>query len=51
VLTDSGTYRVDALRVDINNVRLVFTVVATGAEAAAIDLDAETFTTLIIFIP
>jgi hypothetical protein len=52
-LTDSGTYRIDFKYVSLVEVRLVWTVVATGAEVAnATDLDAEVLTgTPIIFIP
>jgi hypothetical protein len=52
VMSDSGTYHVKMKRDDIDTVRLVWFVTATGAEVAnATDLDAETLTTPIIFIP
>lgn len=52
VLTDSGTYIIHFKFVSLTEVRLVWTVRATGAEAAnALDLSAQTFTAPVIFIP
>jgi len=51
-LTDSGTYSVKCRYVSLTEMRIVWTVVATGAEAGAIDLSAETLTGIpVIFIP
>lgn len=52
-LTDSGTYSVRCRYVSLTEMRLVFVVVATGAEVAnAVDLSAELLTGIpIIFIP
>ena len=50
--TDSGTYFVIARKVSLTEFRLVFYVSATGAEVAdTTDLDAETFTMAIGFLP
>lgn len=50
-LTDSGTYNVQFRYVSLTEVRLVWTVRATGAEAAAIDLSAQTLHPPVIFLP
>lgn len=52
-LTDSGTYSVMFKFVSLTEVRLVWTVYATGAQVAnAVDLSAELLTGIpIIFIP
>lgn len=52
-LTDSGTYSVRFKYVSLTEARLVWVVVATGAEVAnAVDLSAQTLTGIpIIFIP
>lgn len=52
-LTDSGTYRILKKFVSLTEVRIVFTVVATGAEVGnGVNLSAELITGVpIIFIP
>lgn len=50
-LTDSGTYIVHFKYVSLTEVRLVWTVRATGAEAGAIDLSAQTLHPPVIFLP
>lgn len=52
VLSDSGTYRIEFVRVDNNNMKAIVTVRATGAEVAnGTDLTAQTFTTMVYFVP
>jgi hypothetical protein len=52
VLTDSGTYDVRFKAVSLTEVRLVWTVRATGAEVAnATDLSAQTLHPPVMFLP